>query len=112
MKNASKEVDTFNPSLKMLPHVYQEILNLSTCTLKKVIIKKFISCIRKFIVLSNKCVGVEYWVEWGNTELGKSVIRTFRFMHLTSLNPLDQKSKHRVVVKETLIYRYSPGPHS
>ena len=69
-------------------------------------------CIRNFIVLSNKCVGMDYWLEWGNTELGKSVVRTFRFMHLISLNLLDQKSKHRVVVKETLIYRYSPGPHS
>ena len=34
MKNASKEVNMFNLTLKMLPHVYQKILNLSTCKFK------------------------------------------------------------------------------
>ena len=50
-------------------------------------------CIRNFIVLSNKCVGMDYWLEWGNTVLGKPVVRTFRFMHLISLNPLDREIK-------------------
>ena len=36
---------------------------------------------------------MDYWLEWGNTELGKSVVRTFRFMHLISLNRLDREIK-------------------
>ena len=94
MKNASKEVDTLNLSLKNVTSCISGNFNLVYMQVKISNSYKSLSlCIRNFIVLSNKCVGMDYWLEWGNTELGKSVVRTFRFMHLISLNPLDREIK-------------------